>query len=223
MNGHFSEFEDEYLEMMYQFFEKKPALPVRNGDLADALDVSPASATEMVQRLAAKGFVDYIPYKGSTLTDKGMAHGQKMKRRHRLAEVFLASLSFEGNIHATACRLEHAIDDDLEVALSLLLGEPLLDPSGRDIPEASLEISQRINSSQTQLLAFDRLDDGATGTIEALFLDQSEIEQFSKYGLSVGTEITRTPDGCSINGSQSAQILDSLSSKILVRISRSND
>ena len=44
MNGHFREFEDEYLEMMYEFFEKQPLQRVRNGDLAGALGVSPASA-----------------------------------------------------------------------------------------------------------------------------------------------------------------------------------
>ena len=50
--GHFQEFEDEYLETLYEFHEKFPGQRVRNGDLAKYLDVSPASATEMVQRLA---------------------------------------------------------------------------------------------------------------------------------------------------------------------------
>ena len=53
MVGHFQEFEDEYLEMMYEFHEDEPGGMVRTGDLAAKLDVSPASATEMVQRLAA--------------------------------------------------------------------------------------------------------------------------------------------------------------------------
>ena len=34
--GHFQEFEDEYLEMMYQFYEKDPVGRVRTGDLAQA-------------------------------------------------------------------------------------------------------------------------------------------------------------------------------------------
>ncbi|MGY8698121.1 MAG: metal-dependent transcriptional regulator [Candidatus Poseidoniales archaeon] len=66
MNGHFREFEDEYLETMYGFFEKQPSQRVRNGDLAKALGVSPASATEMIQRLAVKGMVDYVPYQGAS-------------------------------------------------------------------------------------------------------------------------------------------------------------
>ncbi len=219
MNGHFREFEDEYLETMYEFFEKQPLQRVRNGDLANALGVSPASATEMIQRLAGKGMVDYVPYKGASLTDKGMVHGQKMKRRHRLAEVFLESISFQGNTHATACRLEHAIDDDLEVALSLLLGQPELDPSGRDIPQASSDISSRIDSSQTQLISLERLEDGVTGTLEAMFTNALETETMSQSGVRIGSKITRISGGYSITGIGDALFSTDLASKILVRIS----
>ena len=49
MAGHFQEFEDEYLETMYEFYEQNASTRVRTGDLAERLGVSPASATEMVQ------------------------------------------------------------------------------------------------------------------------------------------------------------------------------
>ena len=39
-------------------------------NLAKYLGVSPASSTEMIQRLAKNGFVDYVPYKGAILTEK---------------------------------------------------------------------------------------------------------------------------------------------------------
>ena len=89
MAGHFQEFEDEYLETMYEFFESDPHSRVRTGDLGERLSVSPASATEMIQPLSTKGFIDYVRYKGAKLTDKGLIHGRTMKRRHRLAEVLL--------------------------------------------------------------------------------------------------------------------------------------
>ena len=54
MFGHFREFEDEYIETLYEFHENDPNEYVRNGDLAKKLGVKPASATEMVQRLANK-------------------------------------------------------------------------------------------------------------------------------------------------------------------------
>ena len=41
-----------------EFHENDPNEYVRNGDLAKKLGVKPASATEMVQRLANKGFLN---------------------------------------------------------------------------------------------------------------------------------------------------------------------
>ena len=70
-----------------------------------------------------------------------------MKRRHRLAEVLLDLLPYEGNPHETACRLEHAIDDDMEVALSRLITEQTLDPSGRVIPEPTADIAARLHDA----------------------------------------------------------------------------
>ena len=108
-----------------------PGERVRNGELAKYLGVSPASATaEMIQRLAKNGFARIMFHKGAMLTDKGLEHGMMMKRRHRLAEVLLTQLPFEGDVHETACRLEHAFNDDLEVCISLPLGNP--EPSFRE-------------------------------------------------------------------------------------------
>ena len=75
MAGHFQEFEDEYLETMYEFYEQDENARVRTGVLAERMGVSPASATEMIQRLSSKGYIDYERYKGAKLTVQGLAHG----------------------------------------------------------------------------------------------------------------------------------------------------
>ena len=188
--GHFQEFEDEYLEMMYQFYEKDPDAKVRTGDLAEALRVTPASTTEMVQRLASKGYLEYVPYKGSSLTEKGLIHGKKMKRRHRLAEVLLEHLPFSGNQHATACRLEHAIDDDLEVALTIYLNNPKIDPSGTAIPTMSQDIESRVNSSLSGLRKLNQLENGESATIKLIVAAKQDIERLSDLNISVGQEIS---------------------------------
>lgn len=188
--GHFQEFEDEYLEMMYQFFEKDPDAKVRTGDLAEALRVTPASTTEMVQRLASKGYLEYVPYKGSSLTEKGLIHGKKMKRRHRLAEVLLEHLPFSGNQHATACRLEHAIDDDLEVALTIYLNNPKIDPSGTAIPTMSQDIESRVNSSLSGLRTLNQLENGESATIKLIVAAKQDIERLSDLNISVGQKIS---------------------------------
>ena len=187
--GHFQEFEDEYLETMYEFYEKDPELRVRTGSLAESLKISPASATEMVQRLASKGFLDYVPYKGSSLTTKGLEHGKMMKRRHRLAEVLLEHLPFDGNHHETACRLEHAIDDDLDVALSVYLGNPELDPSGRNIPDIRDDLSPRLSSKSSGIRKMSNMQNGESGKVAFMSLSQDEIDIISQIGIEVGTEI----------------------------------
>jgi len=188
--GHFQEFEDEYLEMMYHFYEKDPDARVRTGDLAEALRVTPASTTEMVQRLASKGFLEYVPYKGSSLTEKGLIHGKKMKRRHRLAEVLLEHLPFSGNQHETACRLEHAIDDDLEVALTIYLNNPKIDPSGTAIPTMSQDIESRVNSSLSGLRKLNQLENGESATIKLIVAAKQDIERLSDLNISVGQKIS---------------------------------
>ena len=213
--GHFQEFEDEYLETLYEFHERFPGKRVRNGDLAKYLDVSPASATEMVQRLAKNGFVDYVPYKGVNLTEKGLDHGMMMKRRHRLAEVLLTLLPFEGDIHETACRLEHAFDDDLEVCISLLLGNPTLDPSGRDIPPANSRIAGKIDSG-TSFCNLSDMSVNSTAEIMLIMLTSESSDVLQSIGIEIGNSIQRLDDGFSYNGTH-VKISDEIAKKVIVR------
>lgn len=188
--GHFQEFEDEYLETMYEFHEKEPLGLVRTGDLAGRLNVSPASATEMVQRLASRGYLEYIPYKGVRLTEQGLQHGQKMKRRHRLAEVLLDILPYEGDAHETACRLEHAIDDDMEVALSRLIGPQTTDPSGRPIPAPTDDISQRLQI-RGHSVSIDVVEEGITGSVVAMLLPMPALDALREHNLGIGSTVAR--------------------------------
>ena len=215
VTGHFQEFEDEYLETLYEFYEKSPDERVRNGELANYLDVSPASATEMVQRLAKNGFVDYVPYKGARLTEKGLEHGMMMKRRHRLAEVLLTILPFEGNVHETACRLEHAFNDDLELCISLLLGNPTLDPSGRNIPPANSRIADKINT-ESSLSSLANLEMSQSGVIALILTTADDRDILELCGLKVGDIVTRKNDGfwC---GESLLQIEAHLAEKIILR------
>ena len=189
MAGHFQEFEDEYLETMYEFYEHDASSRVRTGDLAERLGVSPASATEMIQRLSGKGYIDYQRYKGAKLTQKGLEHGRMMKRRHRLAEVLLDRIPFDGNMHETACRLEHAIDDDLEVALTVLLGNPMLDPSGREIPRSGDHLEQRVQSFIETHVPLSQLASNESGTIQALLLSDT-LQSLLGDSLSLNNTIT---------------------------------
>lgn len=220
MNGHFQEFEDQYLITMYDYFESNPGQRVRTGDLASSLNVSPASATEMVQRLATKGFIDYEPYKGALFTEAGLIRGKKMKRRHRLAEVLLETLSFEGDIHETACRLEHAINDDLEVTLSLLLGHPVNGPVtfGTEMPEPSPDILDKIQSSESKIQLLNQLNIGEKGLLEGMLMNDSDKATMKEIGLELGIEIERSESGYMFSNGEQFTCSPQLSSKLLIRV-----
>ena len=216
VTGHFQEFEDEYLEAFYEFHERKPGQRVRNGDIAKYLNVSPASATEMVQRLAKNGFLDYAPYKGAMLTETGLEHGMMMKRRHRLAEVLLSRLPFDGDVHETACRLEHAFNDDLELCISKFLGNPTVDPSGRNIPPANDRISSKLEATGDMKFLSD-VEDDSSGEFEIIVLTQEEKELLSTLGIESGNHFIKTNGDTMVNG-QIIDISKELASKIVVRV-----
>ena len=220
MAGHFQEFEDEYLETMYEFFEMDEHSRVRTGDLAERLKVSPASATEMIQRLSSKGYIDYERYKGAKLTQKGLEHGRMMKRRHRLAEVLLNRIPFDGDMHETACRLEHAIDDDLEVALTVLLGDPELDPSGRLIPETGAHLDTRIRAFAETYVQLSKLEVDQSGTVQGMLISEG-LQSLLQESLALGRIITSCGSGLyKIDGTE-MMLDDAIAENIIVQ--RIND
>ena len=217
MGGHFQEFEDEYLETMYSYYERDSELLVRTGELASALGVSPASATEMIQRLASKGLVNYIPYKGASLTELGLSLGKQMKRRHRLAEVLLDKLPFFGNVHQTACRLEHAIDDDLEIALSLLLDQPNVDPSGREIPPARDDLATVIETHANVLRPMSAVSDGGEGEIRMMIISETGSNSLSEIGVTIGTRVMKDNGRWQTSEGVFFEMSENLAEKILLR------
>ena len=199
--GHFNEFEEEYLETIYKFWELDKDCSVRTGELAKEMGVSPASVTEMIQRLSRKGMLDYVPYKGVKLTDEGFSYGRKMKRRHRLLECFLIDvLAYQGDAHEAACMMEHAVTDELEIILSQILDNPKIDPSGRDIPPPNSEIS--MSNISSKLILLTNLDDEESGEVFAIILSGSDKEIIAEFAIKIGVTISRKDGDFIIEGKQ---------------------
>jgi DtxR family transcriptional regulator, Mn-dependent transcriptional regulator len=114
--------------------------PVLNGEIAERLGVTPATATAMLQRLARLGLVDYLPYKGVKLTPAGEKVALEVIRHHRLIEAYLSEAlgMSDDMVHAEAEVLEHHISEELEALIAAKLGEPSHDPHGTPIPGPDL-------------------------------------------------------------------------------------
>ncbi len=214
MSERIKEFEEMYLKTLYEFYVEDPQQPIRNSRIAAALGVSQAASSEMVQRLAGKGILYHIPYRGSTLTEAGVEAAARIKRRECLMEVFLIRMiDYKGDVKAAACRLEHALTDDLESAIDRLLGYPESTPDGEIIPTVSRHIEPITNS---MLLPLHALPIGMSGEIELLVLEGADTRTLEGLGIVVGSTIQSTGNGFSLNG-QRIEITPALASRILVR------
>lgn len=131
-----SEAEEMYLITIARAVEDGHPEPVPVSHAARELDVSGVSANQMIRKLAGRGYVEYEPYQGVTLTESGRVVASSILRRRRLWGVFLSEqlgLTPE-RADEVACDLEHITPDDVADLLSGYLGDPASGPWGHTIP-----------------------------------------------------------------------------------------
>ncbi len=76
-----SESTEDHLERIQELVDRKGYARVT--DIADSLGLSKSAVSNMVRRLAARGFVNYEKYRGFTLTSRGQAVATHIKVRHQ--------------------------------------------------------------------------------------------------------------------------------------------
>lgn len=126
-----------YLETIYSLTEEGGS--AKTTEIASSWDVSPASATEMVQKLDEMGLVDYKPYHGARLSDDGLDRARSIIRKHRLLERFLkekVGIEDRDRVHDVACEMEHALAEEVEAWMAEELGYPREGLEGKPIPPA---------------------------------------------------------------------------------------
>jgi DtxR family Mn-dependent transcriptional regulator len=108
---------EEYLELIYRSEENKGS--AHTSEMAAALGVGLGTITKVIDRLEKRGLVIHKPYRGVTLTAEGRKIGTKMLMRHRIIEKFLRDVLKinQNRLHGNACRLEHAVSDELMIAM----------------------------------------------------------------------------------------------------------
>ena len=131
---------EDYLKAIYRL--SPPGRAASTSEIAQRLELSPASVSGMVKRLSEHGLLEHVPYKGVQLTADGRRAALRMLRRHRLIEAYLvAFLGYTWDtVHDEAERLEHAVSDALVERMAVVLGNPTVDPHGDPIPTPDGEI-----------------------------------------------------------------------------------
>ncbi len=175
---------EDYLRTIYKLQQNEG--DVTTSRLASAMNVSSASASDMLKKLAYDKLVRYRPYYGASLTDQGLAIALAVTRKHRLWEMFLVeTLGFSWDeVHAIADKLEHYTPALLEKRIDEKLGFPTVDPHGDPIPRSDGEI----HHSNVALLADLALNTPAV--VSRVSDDNPEILQYlAKIGMKLGQRI----------------------------------
>lgn len=109
-DGQLSDNMENYLEAILELESVHKVARVK--DIADRLGVQRGSASGALKTLGEKGLINYEPYSYITLTPSGRTIAAEIAHRHAVLRDFLLNvLQIEPEVaEATACKMEHAID-----------------------------------------------------------------------------------------------------------------
>ena len=198
---------EEYIEAIFDIAGMKGT--AKTTEVANKLKIAPASVTEVFRNMARNGLVEYEPYKGVSLTARGVEAAIKIKRKHRLLEVFLAKILHIApeKVHEEACKMEHSISDEVGDAICRQLNAPARCPSGKLIYPCEKgvktcnqckEAEKDVSVGQRKILPVTDLKRCQKGTIAFLRGSSKVIQRLTDLGLTPGTEVTlmrKTPMG----------------------------
>ncbi len=102
---------EDYLELIYELSASDADF--KAVDIAKRMNISRASVSEALQKLASQGYLVYEKYKPAVLTEKGREVAEKVYHKHNvLCSFFKKFLKLsEDESQINACRIEHVITD----------------------------------------------------------------------------------------------------------------
>lgn len=183
---------------------------VPSTSLADRLGITPASVTNMLQKLAGapSSFVEYERHRGVRLSAAGKRRALEVLRHHRLVETFLYDvLDYPlEEVHEEAERLEHFISERFEERIAAKLGHPKFDPHGHCIPAMDGKMPR-----QTSVLLTEVADAGMYVVESISDRETSILKQLQANGIKPGVRLRmrrRLPDeDYAVNIGSSTKIL----------------
>ena len=180
-----SQTEENYIKTIFHIQNEKEG-DVSTNDIAESLNTSAASVSDMIKKLSSKKHINYVKYKGVTLTNKGKSQAITIIRKHRLWEVFLVQkLQFNWDeVHDVAEELEHIQSPLLIKRLDDFLGFPKHDPHGDPIPNEKGEMDR-----SPKILLIDFAINKESSVIGVKDSDTKFLQYLDKIGISIGCRI----------------------------------
>jgi DtxR family Mn-dependent transcriptional regulator len=125
------------------------------------------------------------------LRPEGRAAGEKVVRRHRLAErLMMDILDLKGaNANAKACEFEHLLNEGVDTKICTLLNHPTTCPHGRPIPPGECCLKAR-RVTDVGVVPLTEMKVGETGEIAYLATnDTKKMQKLMSLGVLPGSGI----------------------------------
>jgi DtxR family Mn-dependent transcriptional regulator len=184
---------DEYLETIYflafpigEYRPLNEGSPTLASRVAEMLDVSRASAGEMLKRLESEGLIERGEHKEALLTSSGRKRAERVVRKHRIIERLLTDFMgyTAAQAHVQADVLGDTFSDDMVDRIEARLGHPDRCPHGWPVDPDFEQAENRELSPLSDLTA------GSRATIVRLAEHDGELlHWFYDEGLVPGSEI----------------------------------
>ncbi|MDR3290631.1 MAG: metal-dependent transcriptional regulator [Methanobrevibacter sp.] len=200
MDNKLSENIEEYLEVLYRYGNKDKH--VSTTKISKVLGIAPGSVTGMLKKLALNKYIDYEPYKGAILTNKGLKIARKITRKHRILEKFLSNVLniTDKNLHEEACKMEHSLSDEAERAMCLILEHPDICPDGKLIPACDFNFSNceecqsneeiiEIGARNHNLIPISQLLENDKGEVAFIRGDSTILPKLITWNIAIGSKI----------------------------------
>jgi DtxR family Mn-dependent transcriptional regulator len=195
---------EDYLKALYVL--SRNSTLIGTSEVAEYFRIAPASVTEMMKKLSKKGYVEYSPYQGAHLTNKGFKVAEKIARKHRLLERFLHDVLKirKDKVHSEACEMEHGLSDEAEESLCRFLNHPDTCPDDEKIiPACNLPFSsceecvathrkglEEVGKRGEKLVSICSLREGDQGKVSFIRGEHKVLQRLLDMGLTPGTSLS---------------------------------
>lgn len=179
---------EDYLEAIALIIERKGHAHTK--DIAEGMNVKMPSATNAIQALAERGYVQYQSHTPVVLTASGAERAGTIRRRHESLSRFFRQILLlpDAEAEKVACGIEHLVNEPVSsrlVALSSAILERQDTAGLRDYLDQTMPGITA--SNDRQLLALSTLPAGRSGIVVAVAESLRGIEKFTDLGIVPGS------------------------------------
>ena len=180
---------EDYLETIYRILASNTVARVR--DIAENMEVSPASVTPAMKRLAEKQLIRYSKRNYIDLTEKGLFIARRTMTRHNLLSRFLIDILGINREQAEcdACAMEHFLSESSMERLAAFFEFLAASPELQTLIDTGLASSVNLEIG-VDLLRLTDLEPGSSGRIARVSAGQQIRRKLIDSGFIQGTTVT---------------------------------